>query len=105
MARQTARFQLHRDLGLGLAVGKPSRSSELMAMPFPGRKRPDLPRGLAVARTTWRMGQMNLLANSYRAGRRRHRHDRAGAIAGKHVVGDPDRDLFAIDRIVWPRRR
>ena len=30
---------------------------------------------------------------------RRHCHDRAGAIAGKNVVSDPDRDLFAVDRI------
>ena len=29
----------------------------------------------------------------------RHRHDRAGAVAHQDVVGDPDRDLLAVDRI------
>ena len=28
-----------------------------------------------------------------------HRHDRAGAVAGQHVVGDEDRDLRAVDRV------
>ena len=30
---------------------------------------------------------------------RGHGHDRAGAVAHQHVVGDPDRDLLAVDRI------
>ena len=30
---------------------------------------------------------------------RRHGHDRAGAVARQHVVGDPDRDLLVVDRI------
>ena len=29
----------------------------------------------------------------------RHRHDRAGAVAREHVVGDPDRNFLASDRI------
>ena len=29
---------------------------------------------------------------------RRHRHDGAGAVGRQHVVGDPDRDLLAVDR-------
>ena len=29
----------------------------------------------------------------------RHRHDRPGAVAHQHVVGDPDRDLLAVDRV------
>ena len=29
----------------------------------------------------------------------RHRHDRAGAVAHQHVVGDPHRDLLAVDRV------
>jgi hypothetical protein len=28
-----------------------------------------------------------------------HGHDRAGAVAGQHVVGDPDRDALAVDRV------
>ena len=30
---------------------------------------------------------------------RRHGHDRAGAVAGENIIGDPDRDLFPVDRI------
>ena len=30
---------------------------------------------------------------------RGHGHDRAGAVAGQHVVGDPDGDLLAVDRV------
>ena len=30
---------------------------------------------------------------------RGNRHDRAGAVACQHVVGHPNRDLFAVDRI------
>ena len=30
---------------------------------------------------------------------RRHRHDRAGAIAHQHIVGDPDRDRLVVDRV------
>ena len=29
---------------------------------------------------------------------RRHGHDRAGAVAGENVIGDPDGNLFAVDR-------
>ena len=28
-----------------------------------------------------------------------HGHDRAGAVAHQHVVGDPDRDRLAVDRV------
>ena len=28
-----------------------------------------------------------------------HRHDRARAVSGEHVVGDPHRDLFAVHRV------
>ncbi len=28
-----------------------------------------------------------------------HGHDRAGAVAGQHVVGDEDRDPLAVDRV------
>ena len=30
---------------------------------------------------------------------RGHGHDRAGAVADQHVVGDPDRNRLAVDRI------
>ena len=30
---------------------------------------------------------------------RGHRHDRAGAVVGQHVVGSEDRDVFAVDRV------
>ncbi len=30
---------------------------------------------------------------------RRHGHDRAGAVAGQHIVGDPDRHRLVVDRI------
>ena len=30
---------------------------------------------------------------------RGHGHDRAGAVAEQHVVGDPDRDALAVDRV------
>ncbi len=29
----------------------------------------------------------------------RHAHDGAGPVSGQHVIGDPDRDAFAVDRV------
>ena len=36
---------------------------------------------------------------------RGHRHDRAGAVAEQHVVGDPDRDALAVHRVERKRAR
>ncbi len=45
------------------------------------------------------IGRSNFVANSQSRWSPRHRHDRAGAVLGQHVVGRPDRDPFAVGRV------
>ncbi len=97
---QSAGCELPRDLGLGLGRGQAVEIARVHRDAV-FEKRPARLGGAAVGgphhgadRQIERTGKF-IVALVVRW----HRHDRAGAIAGKHVVGDPDRDLLAVDRI------
>ena len=61
---------------------RPGWRASLRAVPAPHDRQPECPREFEVALVV--------------AG---HRHDRAGAVAHQHVVGDEDRDPLAVDRV------
>ena len=87
-------------VALASATPRPSRTArrcELIAGPSPVNALPSKPVGRlhgADDRQVEDLGELPVAL--VLAG---HRHDRAGAVADQHVVGDEDRDLLAVDRV------
>ena len=98
---------------LNSAVVRPSYLPELMAMPSPAKQR--LPASTSsrsvgehrVARIDDGTDRQAELLGELEVALvvRRHGHDRAGAVADEHVVGDPDRHRLAVHRIDRVARR
>ena len=81
-------------------LDSPSSGPELTSTPSPGVATPVAAgSGWSVATTT-RTGSPNLRREVQVAlVVRGHRHDRAGAVVGQHVVGRPHRDPLAVHRV------
>ena len=76
------------------------KSPELTSTSSSGGRRTRRPRPAGFLRaTTWRTSSPYFSRTRGRARRGRDGHDRAGAVLHQHVVGDPDRDRLAVDRI------
>ena len=87
-------------LAIAACLDSPSSGPELISVPSPG---------VATARLR-RVGRAGVQHDPDRQPERPgevqvtlvvrgHRHDRAGAVVGQHVVGRPDRDALAVDRV------
>ena len=92
---------------LNSAVGSPSYLPELIAMPSPAKHRcpaSTSSRSAGGHRIAWiddRLDRQAKLLGEFEVAFVvcRHGHDRAGAVADQHVVGDPDRHRLAVHRI------